>query len=114
MANALVAQMLFLSADEPDKDITLFINSPGGSVTAGMAIYDTMQYIQSDVSTVCFGTAASMGAFLLGAGAKGGPDIARSEACATGSKQPRTNIAVAKCRSTHIQASVSPFRTPGS
>eukprot|EP00188_Purpureofilum_apyrenoidigerum_P004154 Plantae.Rhodophyta-Purpureofilum_apyrenoidigerum.ctg45681.p1 GENE.Plantae.Rhodophyta-Purpureofilum_apyrenoidigerum.ctg45681~~Plantae.Rhodophyta-Purpureofilum_apyrenoidigerum.ctg45681.p1 ORF type:complete len:262 (+),score=40.08 Plantae.Rhodophyta-Purpureofilum_apyrenoidigerum.ctg45681:39-788(+) len=71
VANALVAQMLFLSADEPEKDITLYINSPGGSVTAGMAIYDTMQFIPCDVSTVCFGTAASMGAFLLGAGTKG-------------------------------------------
>jgi len=71
VANALVAQMLFLSADDPNKDITLFINSPGGSVTAGMAIYDTMQFIPCDVSTVCFGTAASMGAFLLGAGTKG-------------------------------------------
>lgn len=63
--------MLFLSADDPDKDITLYINSPGGSVSAGMAIYDTMQFIKCDVSTVCFGTAASMGAFLLGAGTKG-------------------------------------------
>ncbi|KAJ8901606.1 hypothetical protein NDN08_003814 [Rhodosorus marinus] len=71
VANALVAQMLFLSADEPEKDITLYINSPGGSVTAGMAIYDTMKYIPCDVSTVCFGTAASMGAFLLGAGTVG-------------------------------------------
>lgn len=66
-----VAQLLFLEADDPDKDIHLYINSPGGSVTAGMAIYDTMQYIKPDVSTICVGMAASMGAFLLAAGAKG-------------------------------------------
>ncbi len=66
-----VAQMLFLEADDPDKDIHLYINSPGGSITAGMAIYDTMQYIKPDVSTICIGMAASMGAFLLTAGAKG-------------------------------------------
>ena len=66
-----VAQMLFLEADDPDKDIHLYINSPGGSITAGMAIYDTMQYIKPDVSTICIGMAASMGAFLLAAGAKG-------------------------------------------
>ncbi|KAA8492008.1 ATP-dependent Clp protease proteolytic subunit 1 [Porphyridium purpureum] len=71
VANALVAQMLYLAADDPSKDITLYINSPGGSVSAGLAIYDTMQYIPCDVQTICFGTAASMGAFLLGAGAKG-------------------------------------------
>lgn len=71
MANLIVAQMLFLEADDPDKDISLYINSPGGSVTAGMAIFDTMQYIKSDVSTICVGMAASMGAFLLAAGAKG-------------------------------------------
>jgi ATP-dependent Clp protease, protease subunit len=71
VANQLVAQMLFLSADDPNKDITLFINSPGGSVSAGMAIFDTMQYIPCDVATTCFGSAASMGAFLLCAGAKG-------------------------------------------
>lgn len=71
VANALVAQMLFLSADDPTKDITLYINSPGGSVSAGFAIFDTMQYIPCDVATTCFGTAASMGAFLLAAGAKG-------------------------------------------
>jgi len=71
VANALVAQMLFLSSDDPTKDITLYINSPGGSVSAGMAIYDTMQYIPCDIQTICFGTAASMGAFLLGAGTKG-------------------------------------------
>ena len=70
-ANLVVAQMLFLEADDPDKDISLYINSPGGSVTAGMAIYDTMQYIRCDVSTICIGMAASMGAFLLAAGAKG-------------------------------------------
>mmetsp|Transcript_7523 Transcript_7523/g.18495 ORF Transcript_7523/g.18495 Transcript_7523/m.18495 type:complete len:159 (+) Transcript_7523:137-613(+) len=63
--------MLFLSSDDPTKDITLYINSPGGSVSAGMAIYDTMQYIPCDIQTICFGTAASMGAFLLGAGTKG-------------------------------------------
>ncbi|MDO4492259.1 MAG: ATP-dependent Clp endopeptidase proteolytic subunit ClpP [Clostridia bacterium] len=70
-ANIIVAQMLFLEADDPDKDIFLYINSPGGSVTAGMAIYDTMQYIKCEVSTICVGLAASMGAFLLAAGAKG-------------------------------------------
>lgn len=70
-ANAIVAQLLFLEADAPDKDIYLYINSPGGSVTAGMAIYDTMQYIKPDVSTICIGMAASMGAFLLAAGTKG-------------------------------------------
>ena len=70
-ANLIVAQLLFLEADDPDKDISLYINSPGGSVTAGMAIYDTMQYIKCDVSTICVGMAASMGAFLLSSGAKG-------------------------------------------
>ncbi len=70
-ANLIVAQLIFLEADDPDKDISLYINSPGGSVTAGMAIYDTMQYIKCDVSTICVGMAASMGAFLLAAGAKG-------------------------------------------
>ena len=70
-ANLIVAQMLFLEADDPDKEISLYINSPGGSITAGMAIYDTMQYIRCDVSTICIGMAASMGAFLLAAGAKG-------------------------------------------
>ena len=69
--NLVVAQLIFLEADDPDKDISLYINSPGGSVTAGMAIYDTMQYIKCDVSTICVGMAASMGAFLLAAGAKG-------------------------------------------
>ena len=67
-ASVIVAQLLFLEADDPDKDIQLYINSPGGSVTAGMAIYDTMQYIKCDVSTVCIGMAASMGAFLLSGG----------------------------------------------
>merc|ERR1712085_92369 len=71
MANVLVAELLYLANEDPDKDITLYINSPGGSVSAGLAIYDTMQFIPCDVSTVCFGMAASMGAFLLGAGAKG-------------------------------------------
>lgn len=66
-----VAQLLFLAAEDPDKDISLYINSPGGSVTAGLAIYDTMQYIKPDVSTICIGMAASMGAFLLAGGAKG-------------------------------------------
>ena len=70
-AIVIVAQLLFLEADDPDKDIQLYINSPGGSVTAGMAIYDTMQYIKCDVSTICLGMAASMGAFLLSSGAKG-------------------------------------------
>mmetsp|Transcript_10766 Transcript_10766/g.32580 ORF Transcript_10766/g.32580 Transcript_10766/m.32580 type:complete len:264 (-) Transcript_10766:42-833(-) len=71
VANVLVAQLLYLANDDPTKDITLYINSPGGSVSAGMAIYDTMQFVPCDVSTVCFGMAASMGAFLLGAGARG-------------------------------------------
>ncbi len=70
-ANAIVAQLLFLEAEDPEKDIYLYINSPGGSVSAGLAIYDTMNYIKPDVSTVCLGMAASMGAFLLAAGAKG-------------------------------------------
>jgi len=71
MANLAVAQMIFLEAEDPDKDIFLYINSPGGSVTAGMAIYDTMQHVKCDVSTTCIGMAASMGAFLLAAGARG-------------------------------------------
>ena len=71
MANLIVAQMLFLEAENPEKDIYLYINSPGGSVTAGMAIYDTMKFIKPDVATVCVGQAASMGAFLLSGGAKG-------------------------------------------
>ncbi|MGP1957885.1 MAG: ATP-dependent Clp endopeptidase proteolytic subunit ClpP [Arsenophonus sp.] len=71
MANLVVAQMLFLEAENPDKDIHLYINSPGGVVTAGMSIYDTMQFIKPDVSTICMGQACSMGAFLLTAGAKG-------------------------------------------
>ena len=70
-ANLIVAQLLFLEAEDPGKDIQLYINSPGGSVTAGMAIYDTMNYIKCDVSTICIGMAASMGAFLLSSGAKG-------------------------------------------
>ncbi|MEE9330934.1 MAG: ATP-dependent Clp endopeptidase proteolytic subunit ClpP [Methylophilaceae bacterium] len=70
-ANLIVAQLLFLEADNPDKDISFYINSPGGSVTAGMSIYDTMQFVKPDVSTLCIGQAASMGAFLLAAGAKG-------------------------------------------
>lgn len=70
-ASLVVAQMLFLEAEDPDKDIQLYINSPGGSVTSGFAIYDTMQYVKPDVSTICVGMAASMGAFLLAAGAKG-------------------------------------------
>lgn len=71
VSNSIIAQMLFLQADDPDKDIHLYINSPGGSITAGMAIYDTMQHIKPDVSTICVGMAASMGAFLLNAGSKG-------------------------------------------
>ncbi|MBQ3226587.1 MAG: ATP-dependent Clp endopeptidase proteolytic subunit ClpP [Clostridia bacterium] len=70
-ASLVVAQMLYLEGEDPDKDIQLYINSPGGSITSGMAIYDTMQYIKCDVSTICIGMAASMGAFLLAAGAKG-------------------------------------------
>lgn len=71
LASTVVAQLLFLEADDPEKDICIYINSPGGSVTAGMAIYDTMNYIKPDVSTICVGLAASMGAFLLSAGTKG-------------------------------------------
>ena len=70
-ASLIVAQLLYLEAQDPDKDIQFYINSPGGSITSGMAIYDTMQYIKADVSTICVGMAASMGAFLLSAGAKG-------------------------------------------
>ena len=70
-ASLVVAQLLYLESQDPDKDIQFYINSPGGSVTAGMAIYDTMQYVKCDVSTICIGLAASMGAFLLSAGAKG-------------------------------------------
>ncbi|GAU78247.1 ATP-dependent Clp endopeptidase proteolytic subunit ClpP [Fusibacter sp. 3D3] len=70
-ANVVVAQLLFLEAEDPDKDINIYINSPGGSVTAGMAIFDTMEYIKPDVSTICVGMAASMGAFLLAAGTRG-------------------------------------------
>lgn len=70
-ANLIVAQLIFLEAEDPEKDIAMYINSPGGSVSAGMAIYDTMQYIKCDVSTICVGLAASMGAFLLASGAKG-------------------------------------------
>jgi len=70
-ASLVVAQLLYLEAQDPDKDIQFYINSPGGSITSGMAIYDTMQYIKADVSTICIGMAASMGAFLLSAGAKG-------------------------------------------
>ncbi|QGU00064.1 ATP-dependent Clp protease proteolytic subunit ClpP [Candidatus Syntrophocurvum alkaliphilum] len=71
VANLVIAQLLFLEAEDPDKDISLYINSPGGSISAGMAIYDTVQYIKPDVTTICVGMAASMGAFLLGAGAEG-------------------------------------------
>ncbi len=71
VANLIIAQLLFLEAEDPDKDINIYINSPGGSITAGMAIYDTMQYIKPSVSTICVGMAASMGAFLLAAGEKG-------------------------------------------
>ncbi|SDC62500.1 ATP-dependent Clp protease proteolytic subunit ClpP [Pelagirhabdus alkalitolerans] len=71
VANSIVSQLLFLEAESPDKDISIYINSPGGSITAGMAIYDTMQFIKPDVSTICVGMAASMGAFLLAAGAEG-------------------------------------------
>ena len=74
-ASLVVAQLLFLEAEDPNKDISLYINSPGGSVTAGMAIYDTMNYIKCDVSTICMGMAASMGAFLLAGGAKGQDDM---------------------------------------
>lgn len=71
VANSIIAQLLFLAAQDPEKDISIYINSPGGSITAGMAIFDTMQFIKPDVSTICVGMAASMGAFLLAAGAKG-------------------------------------------
>ena len=88
MANVIVAQLLFLESENPDKDINLYINSPGGSVTAGMAIYDTMQFIKPDVSTMCIGQAASMGSLLLAAGAKGKryalPQFARHDPPAVG------------------------------
>ena len=71
VANSIVAQLLFLEAEDPDKDISIYINSPGGSITAGMAIFDTMQFIKPDIQTICIGMAASMGAFLLAAGTKG-------------------------------------------
>ena len=71
VANSIVAQLLFLEAEDPEKDISIYINSPGGSITAGMAIYDTMQFIKPDIQTICIGMAASMGAFLLTAGAPG-------------------------------------------
>jgi ATP-dependent Clp protease protease subunit len=71
MANIVVAQLLYLHTEDPAKQITMYINSPGGSISSGMAIFDTMQYISCNVSTICFGMAASMGAFLLGAGTKG-------------------------------------------
>jgi len=71
VANLVIAQMLFLESEDPDKDVQMYINSPGGSVTAGLAIYDTMQYLKPDVATICIGSAASMGALLLSAGAKG-------------------------------------------
>ena len=71
VANVVIAQLLFLESEDPDKDISLYINSPGGSVTAGLAIYDTMQYVKPQVSTICLGQAASMGAFLLAGGARG-------------------------------------------
>ncbi len=71
IANVVIAQLLFLESEEPEKDIMLYVNSPGGHVTAGLAIYDTMQYVRCDVATICMGQAASMGAFLLGAGTKG-------------------------------------------
>lgn len=71
VANVIIAQLLFLEAEDPDKDITFYVNSPGGSVTAGMAIYDTMQYVKCDIATLCMGQAASMGALLLAAGTKG-------------------------------------------
>ena len=71
MANTVIAQMLFLESEDPDKDINMYVNSPGGSVTAGMAIYDTMQYIKPDIATICMGQATSMAALLLAAGAKG-------------------------------------------
>ena len=85
-ASVIVAQLLFLEADDPDKDIQLYINSPGGSVTAGMAIYDTMQYIKCDVSTVCIGMAASMGAFLLECGDYDPSAVRRS--AGTGDRDP--------------------------
>ncbi|HID70533.1 MAG TPA: ATP-dependent Clp protease proteolytic subunit, partial [Desulfobacterales bacterium] len=71
VSNSIIAQLLFLEAEDPDKDITFYINSPGGSVTAGLAIYDTMQYVKCDIATLCMGQAASMGALLLAAGTKG-------------------------------------------
>ena len=87
-ASLVVAELLFLEAEDPGKDIQLYINSPGGSVTAGMAIYDTMQYIKCDVSTICLGMAASMGAFLLAGGTKGKTKRTLNEILAANTGQP--------------------------
>ena len=97
-ASLVVAQMLFLEAEDPDKDIQLYINSPGGSVTAGMAIYDTMQYVKCDVSTICVGMAASMGAFLLAAGTKG-----KRFSCQTAQLRYISSIGGAKGQATDIK-----------
>ena len=90
-ANLVVAQMLFLEMEDPDQDIMLYINSPGGSVTAGMAIYDTMRYLKCEVSTLCIGMAASMGAFLLSAGAKGASQCGNYDPSAPGRRQGSGN-----------------------
>ena len=105
-ASLIVAQLLYLEAQDPDKDIQFYINSPGGSVTAGLAIYDTMQYIKADVSTICVGLAASMGAFLLSSGAKG-KRLARASARIFRSRHGRS------CAS-RIASITSSQRTPAS
>ena len=100
MANLIVAQLLYLEAQDPDKDVFLYVNSPGGSITAGMAIYDTMQYVRCDISTICIGMAASMGAFLLAAGTKGkrkalpNADILIHQPSAGGIQGQATDIAI--------------------
>ena len=97
VANLLIAQMLFLESEDPDKDINLYINSPGGVVTSGLAVYDTMQYIKPDVTTVCIGQAASMGALLLAAGAEKKryalPHARTRRGCAAGSPNQQPNAA---------------------
>ena len=98
VANTVVAQLLFLESEDPDKDIHLYINSPGGVVTAGLAIYDTMQYIKPDVSTICIGQAASMGALLLTAGAKG-----KRYALPNARTMIHQPLGGAQCQSTDIQ-----------
>ena len=112
VANIVIAQLLFLEMDNPDADISLYINSPGGSVTAGMAIYDTMQYIKCDVSTICIGMAASMGAFLLAGGAKGKRyALPNAEVMihqpSGGARGQATDICIHACRRSSCMASSS-------